>query len=203
MESQLFTKPNAEQIDIAEQFLKENFLSEEEIWENHQSTVNLKYFSKPEAILFLYEDKELVGVEYLFKRYVQLGGLQIYLAKQKERNPILSIGGEPILAGGFGNVCVKRNQRRKGIGKKLIGKGIEILKEWDCDIAYLDANIEKNGPFYNQFGFIPFKGKCIFYNSRGKRMKAQGPMIAPISSNAIFKKVLKSKKSLYLGNGNW
>lgn len=203
METQIFVKPNTKQMSIANKFLEKHFLSKEESLKEHKSRVNLNYFSKPEAILFIHEQDEIVGMAYLYKRIVQFGGIQIYAGWLGREDLLISVGGQKILSGGLGSVCVHKDQRKKGIGAKLLIEGMDKLKDWGCDIAYLAADIKSNGHFYGKVGFVPKSKPCFFYNRKGELSKAWGSMIAPVTSRKIFEEIVNSNKPLYLGYGNW
>ena len=116
---------------------------------------------------------------------------------------IITFHEKDIVLGGIGGVCTCRDKRHRGIATKMLVRGMQILKEWDCDIAYLCAEIEKTGPLYGRAGFVPLNKSYTFYGRSGKLHEQKNGMIAPVSSPEIFEEVQHSEEKLHLGKGNW
>lgn len=113
--------------------------------------------------------------------------------------------GSTILLGGFGAVCTDERYRRQGIATTLLKKGLEILKENNCDIAYLCTDIYNQGmiALYGQLGFVLLNKPHTYLGRSGKRYTDTDGMIAPICSQELFKEVLQDKESFDIGRGNW
>jgi len=85
----------------------------------------------------------------------------------------------------------------------MIEDAMKILKEWECEVAYLYANIEESGSLYLRAGFVPMKKSYTYYGRSGKLYEETNGMVAPVKSLDLFKEILNSKQRLHLGSGNW
>ncbi len=105
--------------------------------------------------------------------------------------------------GGIGSVCTHADKRNQGIATSMLKEAVKILKKWECDIAYLCANIGETGCLYGQVGFVPLNKPYTYYGRSGKMYEGNNGMIAALNSSSIFEEVLSSKHKLHLGQGNW
>jgi predicted N-acetyltransferase YhbS len=94
------------------------------------------FIAKGFGWVFAYRGNSIVGQLKLFSRKVKFDGREILL-------------------GGLGGTCVTLSARNKGLGPRLVRKGIEILRQKNCDIACLNANIKDypSGGLYYRLGF--------------------------------------------------
>src|SRR3972149_7735810 len=95
-----------------------------------------RFGSLPSGYVIAYEKNEIIGTINLLKREIKF--------KNQE-----------ILLGGFGGVCTHSKFRRQGIASKLLQKGMEVLKQNLCDIAYLSTDLKKLVSLYSSVGFVP------------------------------------------------
>ena len=107
-----------------------------------------------------------------------------------------------VISGGVGGVCTHKDRRNQGIASLVLKEAVKILKKWECDIAYLCANIEETGYLYSQVGFVPLNKQNTYYGRSGKLYKENNGMIASLNSLNIFEEVLNTKQKLHLGIGN-
>lgn len=108
-----------------------------------------------------------------------------------------------IVLGGIGGVSVKVEKRRKGIATELLEKGMKILKQSKCDLAYLCTDINKLKNLYAKVSFVPLNRAHTFLGRSGKRYTEHDAMIAPVDSSEKFQAVLTDNKPFYIGVGNW
>lgn len=166
------------------QFELDHFYGEGEKTPERFTKQEEKYFSQPKAWLLVFGNGRIIGRALLHKREIEFAG-------------------EKIILGGFGGVCTAKNERRKGIASTMLKEGMRILKKWNCDIAYLCADVEKVGPLYSHIGFVPLNKLCVYKGKSGKVYEDEYGLIAPVNSRRLFKEVLNSKEKFNLGLGNW
>lgn len=184
MQTKTFKKLSDELASKVEQFELENFYSGKENVEKRRQENKEKYFSFPKAWLLAFEDNQIIGRIMLHKRTIKFGDKDIIL-------------------GGVGGVCTRRDKRRQGIATKMLGESMKILREWECDVGFLCADIEKNGLLYTQVGFVPLNKPYTYYGRSGKLYEENYGMIAPINSQNLFEELLNSDQKFHLGEGNW
>ncbi len=184
MEIQVFSKLTEELAEKLKIFGWENFYTQDQRTPEHLALEREKFFSLPRAWILVFEDDQIIGRVLLHKR-------------------IIKFHEKDIILGGIGGVCTRQDKRNRGIATRMLKESMKILKSWDCDIAYLCAEIDKTGSLYGQVGFFPLNRPYIFYGQSGKLHEQSNGMIAPINSRDIFEEVLHSKEKLHLGNGNW
>jgi predicted GNAT family N-acyltransferase len=183
VEIEFFPKLSADFAERVNQFILENFYTYEEKTPEHLAAVEERFCSQPKAWLLVFEAKQIIGLTKLYKRKV--------LFSKRE-----------IILGGVGSVCTRTDKRNQGIAKSMLREAVEILKKWECDIAYLCANIEMRS-FYGQLGFVPLPKPYTYSGRSGKLYEGYKGMIAPLNSSLIFEEVLSSKQKLHLGQGDW
>lgn len=143
------------------------------------------FIAKPFARLIAYLDGIPVGTLQLFKR----------------EN---SFAGKRVMLGGIGGVCVTEKHRQKGIGKELMQKAVEILRNERCDVACLNVDLEKNAnKFYEKVGFELMERDASFENSKGEIIYEPGTMFAPVLSQSIFALIMQSSETFHYGVGYW
>jgi len=184
MKMKVFHKLTKELVTNVKRFESENFFTREERTPEHQAKEQEKFFSQPRAWILVFEESDIIGRIMLHKRKIEFNKKDIIL-------------------GGIGGVCTRLDKRNQGIATMMLERAMKILKKWDCDLAYLCAEIKKTGALYDQIGFVPLNRPYTFYGRSGKLHEQNNGMIAPINSREIFEEVLRSKDKLHLGNGNW
>jgi len=183
MEIEFFAKLSVNLAKKVNQFVLENFYTEEEKAPEHLAAVEERFCSKPRAWLLVFEGDQIIGGTKLYRRKVMFNNREVTL-------------------GGIGSVCTRIDKRNKGIATSMLKEAMKILKKWECDIAYLCANIEM-GSFYGQVGFVPLNKPYTYHGRSGKLYEGYKGMIAPLNSSSIFEEVLISKHKLHLGKGDW
>jgi len=184
LEIKIFSELTKELSERLEIFGLENFYTREQRTIEHLIQEQEKFFSRPKAWILVFERNQIIGRILLHKRII----------KFNDKNIVL---------GAIGGVCTRHDKRNQGIASIMLERAMKILKKWDCDIAYLCAEIKKTGVLYNRVGFVPINRPYIFYGQSGKLYEQENGMIASINSREIFEEVLHSKEKLHLGNGNW
>jgi predicted GNAT family N-acyltransferase len=184
MEIKFFPKLASSLAKRVNQFVLENFYTEEERTPENLSAEGEGFCSLPKAWLLVFEGDQMIGGIKLYKRKVMFNTREVIL-------------------GGVGSVCTRADKRNQGIATSMLKEAMKILKKWECDIAYLCANIEETGSLYGQVGFVPLNKPYTYHGRSGKLHEGHNGMIALINSSSIFKEVLSSKHRLHLGQGNW
>ena len=184
MKIDVFSRLPKELSERLQIFGQENFYEKNLRTPEYLEQEREKFFSHPKAWILTFEQDQIIGRIFLHKR-------------------IIRFQEEDIVLGGIGGVCTHRDKRNQGIATKMLARGMEILKEWNCDIAYLCAEIEKTGSLYGRAGFVPLNRPYTFYGRSGRLHEQKNGMIAPINSPGLFKEVLHSEEKLHLGKGNW
>lgn len=167
-----------------DQFIVQNFYKEGERTPRLLAEEGEKFYSEPRAWVLVFEKEQIIGTTALHQRKIQFNK-------------------QDIILGGIGRVCTRKDRRRQGIAALMLKDAIKTLKSWGCDVAYLCANTKESGVLYERAGFIPLS-KSYTYNGRsGKVYEESNGMIAPLTSQSIFKEIIASKQKLHLGPGNW
>ena len=183
MEIKFFPKLSTALAERVKQFVLENFFTEEERTPENLAAVEERFCSQPKAWLLVFERDQIIGGIKLYKRKVIFNNREVIL-------------------GGVGSVCTRIDKRNQGIASSMLREAVRILKKWECDIAYICANIEM-GSFYGQEGFVPLNKPYTYYGWSGKLYEGYKGMIAPLNSSIIFEEVLSTKHKLHLGQGDW
>ncbi|TET73376.1 MAG: GNAT family N-acetyltransferase [Candidatus Aminicenantes bacterium] len=184
MEIEFFPKLTSALAERVNQFRLENFYTEEERTPENLAAEEESFCSQPKAWLLVFEGDQIIGTILLHERKVMFNNGEVNL-------------------GGIGSVCTHTDKRNQGIATSMLKEAVKILLKWECDIAYLCANIEETGYLYGQVGFVPLNKPYTYYGRSGKLHQGNNGMIAPLNSSSIFEEVLSSKHKLHLGQGNW
>jgi len=147
-------------------------------------------------------------------RFCSSGDLVYYiLATEKDQligetrvfKRIIPFDGQAIVLGGIGSVATHPNNRKQGIAKRMVEKGIELLSKEHCDVAYLCADIYtlKALEFYEQFGFRRLVQEHMYVGKSGKRYIDNDGMIVPVGSKKLFRRILAAATPFDIGVGNW
>lgn len=143
------------------------------------------FFAKGFAWVLAVHDNEVVGLLELHKR-------NRVFDKSK------------FLLGGIGGVCVLPDFRKHGIGRQLMLKGLEVLREQGCDVACLNVDLEEPMySFYEKLGFKMMEREITFTDIHGKRIRDEGTMFLPLNSVETYKHIMDSRKTFHYGNGYW
>jgi len=165
-------------------FHLENFYEDDSYLHEYIHDIEEKYFSTPSAWVVAYEDGAVVGTVFLHKRTLQFKG-------------------KKVLLGGIGGVCTHKRMRKRGTATKMLTKGMKVLSDWKCDIAFLCTDLRRYSKYYAKFGFAALNKPYNFYGRSGKFYEEMDGMIAPVTSPEKCKNILGSKNKLYLGHGAW
>ena len=184
MEIEFIPKLTSTLAKSVDQFRLENFYTEEEKTPENLAAEDESFWSQSKAWLLVFEGDQITGTILLHMRKVMFNNQEVIL-------------------GGVGSVCTRTDKRNQGIATSMLKEAVKILKKWECDIAYLCANIEETGSLYGQVGFVPLNKLYTYYGRSGKLHQGNNGMIAPLNSPNIFEDVLKSREKLHLGQGNW
>ncbi len=151
-----------------------------------QKEIRECFFAQGFGRILVYADNLIVGEVELFLRPVYFQGMEILL-------------------GGVAGTCVTRSERHKGIGKAMVSRGLDILRERKCDIACLNANVRKypRGGLYYSLGFRVMKRRVSFEDVYGRMRYDTGEMFVPVCSLAIYNTVMTSEKIFHIGRGYW
>jgi len=184
MEIKFFPKLTSSLAKRVNQFGLENFYTEEERTPENMAAEEESFCSQPKAWLLVFEGDQIIG------------GIKLYKRKVVSNN-------REVILGGIGSVCTRADKRNQGIASSMLKEAVKILKKWECDIAYLCANIEETESLYGQVGFVALNKPYTYYGRSGKLHEGHNGMIAPLNSSSMFEEVLNSKQKLHLGQGNW
>jgi GNAT superfamily N-acetyltransferase len=184
MKIQFFAKLSTNLAKRVDQFVLEYFYTEEEKTPENLAAEDESFCSQPRAWLLVFEGDQIIGGIKLYKRKVMFNTREVIL-------------------GGVGSVCTRTDKRNQGIATSMLKEAVKILKKWECDIAYLCANIEETGSFYGHAGFVPLPKPYTYHGRSGKLHEGHNGMIALLNSSIIFEEVINSKHKLHLGQGNW
>jgi len=139
------------------------------------------------ARILAYSNEEVVGCLTLHKRKIEFDGRNVFV-------------------GGAVGACVAEHMRGKGIGTKMMKKGLEILKEEGCDVVCLNADpINRKVAFelYKKLGFKLVGRKISFEDIHGNIRHDTGTMFKPLRSQELFNHIMNSKKTFHYGKGYW
>lgn len=138
-------------------------------------------FNRPSiARVLAYEGAELVGCAEVFRRFVEYQG-------------------SPIDLGGFGGVCTRPDKRRQGIGSRICLTATAYLRRLGCDMAFLAVNVSAGTHrFYERFDFRLLALPFVYANSKGVLEQADGGMLAPLCSPALYERVISGGTSFAL-----
>jgi predicted N-acetyltransferase YhbS len=184
MEINVFSNLTEELSEKLKTFEWKNFYTQNQRTKEYQAQEQEKFCSQPRAWILTFQGDQIIGRVLLHERTIKFKKRQISL-------------------GGVGGVCTRKDKRNQGIASIMLREAIAILKEWDCDIAYLCTDIEKTGSLYSRVGFVPLNKPYSFYGRSGKLHEQHNGMIAPLNSRGIFEEVLHAQGMLHIGSGNW
>ena len=143
------------------------------------------FYAESFARILVYDNELLVGHLKLFNRNVFYNDEQVTL-------------------GGMGAVCVKSNYRGRHIATNMLKKGIEVLKEKNCDVVCLNVDTSKQTyKLYESVGFIMLHKNISFEDSHGETKFDDGTMFLPLHSLSIYELIMKGEHTFHYGKGYW
>ncbi len=184
MEIKYFQKLSDNLAVSVDQFIAQNFYTEGERTPKLLAEEEEKFYGKPKAWILIFEEDQIIGTTALHQRKIQFSNQDINL-------------------GGIGRVCTRKDRRRQGIANQMLEEAVKTLRKWDCDMAFLCANVKESGDLYEKVGFIPLSQPYTYHGRSGKVYEEKNGMIAPLNSRGLFEEILTSKQKLHLGPGNW
>lgn len=146
---------------------------------------NEDFYASPVIRIMAYDNEKLVGCADIHLRECEFESSKYLL-------------------GGPSGFCVVENMRGKGIGSKLCELAMNYLKENNCDIAFLSVakdSIARN--LYHKYGFVDLPVNFSWKKSNGEIENDSDGMLAPVCNMKLYKEILKSDKSFYVGEGYW
>jgi predicted N-acetyltransferase YhbS len=144
-----------------------------------------KYDNQHDRLLFLLamQEEDVIGGLTLFKRSIPF--------KNKK-----------IILGGVGGVWTRRDKQKMGVASAVIREAFHVLKQNNCEIVFLNTELDKLGDFYKKFGFHILPREYTFLGKSEKRYIETDGMIANISNESLFKEILDSSEPFDIGRGN-
>ena len=119
----------------------------------------------------------------------------------------ITFEGRPVTLGGYGGTCTRADLRGRGIGSRVCGVAMEALRAEGCEIAMLA--VDKDGStnrFYERQGYRALGRPFEIVTAKGQRISPDDvAMVAPVTSDEIFQRVLAGGQPLFLGpdKGYW
>lgn len=143
------------------------------------------FIAEPFAYLFAMVNEQFISRVALFKRTVQFGG-------------------QDILVGGIGGVCVTTLHRHHGIASSMIKRALVILRGEACDVACLNVDLTKNTyHLYEKLGFTLMERDISFENIRGEMIHEEGTMFISLASPEKYHLLMTSSLTFHYGRGYW
>jgi predicted acetyltransferase len=100
--------------------------------------------------------------------------------------------------------CAYPDYRNLGIASKMMKETMKQLCNVGASVALLCTNTNSFlVEFYRKYGFELLGRAYKFVGKSGKEYVDEEGMLAPINSEEIYTKIMKSKDILDIGVGNW
>lgn len=131
----------------------------------------------------LFDNAQIVGVSYLYKRNSEYDGQEFYL-------------------GGFGGLGVMPDYRGMGYARQMVEKSLHLAYEVGVDIACLftDRN-ETVHKLYEKFGFEYLNREAYYIDSLGAEKTIDDVMILGLRDKALAQKILDTNHKFRYGKG--
>ncbi len=145
------------------------------------------FYAEVHARILAYSNEELVGYLILHKRNIEFDDREI-------------------IVGGAVGVCVAECMRGKGIGKRLMKKGLAVLKKQGCDVACLNADPKNRKAAFELYKKLDFKlmeRRISFEDIHGNIRYDTGTMFIPLNSNSLFNHIMNNRNTFHYGKGYW
>ncbi len=119
----------------------------------------------------------------------------------------ITFEGQPVRLGGYGGTCTRADLRGQGIGAHVCAAAMETLRAEGCEIAMLA--VDKDGStnrFYERQGYRVLGRPFEIVTAKGQRIVPDDvAMVAPVTSDETFQRVLAGEQPLFLGpeKGYW
>lgn len=165
------------------QFDTANFDIEETEDPEFEEDIAEHYFAPRFATVIAYIDDEIVGTSSLRLRTIEFEGKKVFL-------------------GGQGGITVSKDKRKQGIGTQLLKRSIEVFHENNCDIAFLNTDIEILGHIFEKIGYKVYPREYFYIGKSGKQYSDNNAMLAPVNSREIFDVIMDSDMNLDIGESN-
>lgn len=179
--------PLSETLKIeTEKLLKESFGVASDADPKRIQAKKENHYTTPVECLLAFLNDELIGIQMIFLRNIIFEN-------------------QPILIGGLGGLCVKKEYRNQGIAKKLLSAAVTRMQNLSCDISMLFTNIHNPRyiKLYGMFEFAPLHREYSFINKSGELRTAKSAMIAPINSKEKYNLITNSTNLVHIGDGEW
>ena len=145
------------------------------------------FYAEVHGRILAYSREELVGYLILHKRNMEFDGREI-------------------IVGGAAGACVAECMRGRGIGERLMKKGLAALKKQGCDVACLNAdpkNRKAAFELYKKLGFKLMEKRISFEDIHGNIRYDTGTMFIPLMSRELFNHIMNGKNIFHYGRGYW
>jgi len=145
------------------------------------------FYTEVLARILAYSSEKLVGYLMLHKKKIEFDGREI-------------------VVGGAVGACVAVSIRGRGIGKRLMKKGLAVLKKQGCDVACLNADPENRKAafeLYKKLGFMLMERRISFEDIHGNMRYDTGTMFIPLNSKELFNHIMNNKNTFHYGKGYW
>lgn len=143
------------------------------------------FYAESFARILAYDNDLLVGHLKLFNRKVEYAN-------------------QPVNLGGMGAVCVTSPYRGKGIATNMLKRGLDVLKERNCDIVCLNVDTSKETyKLYESVGFKMLQKNISFEDSHGEIKFDDGTMFLPLHSHTVCDAIMKGEHTFHYGKGYW
>jgi len=145
-----------------------------------------RFCAEVHARILAYSNEKLVGYLILHKRKIEFDDREI-------------------IVGGAVGACVAKYMRRRGIGKRLMNKGLAVLKKQGCDVACLNADPENRKAAFElyELGFRLMERRISFEDINDNLRYDTGTMFIPLNSEELFSRIMNSKSIFHYGRGYW
>lgn len=145
------------------------------------------FYAESFARILAYKGDKLVGHLLLHKRDIEFDGREV-------------------VVGGAVGACVVEVMRGRGIATKMMKKGFEVLRTYDCDVACLNADLVNRRiafELYKRLGFELMEREISFEDTHGRTRYDTGTMFIPLRSKELFNHIMNNEKTFHYGKGYW
>ena len=138
------------------------------------------------GVFVLFEDGQIVGNAYLYKRLTAYDGQEFYI-------------------GGFGGLAVMPDYRGRGYARQLAEAALKKAHDTGVDVACLfTSRTEIVHKLYESLGFAFLGRRGYYVDSLGKEASEDDVMILGLNDKKLAKKILAtSHKFRYGEEGCW
>ena len=154
-------------------------------WGEHseEGDTEIDFFSKPDFVNCLYDNKTKVSSLFLFIREISVLDCKYKIA-------------------GIGGVVTSLKHRHNGYALKLLSLTISNLNR-DIELIMLCTEIETIGNLYRLVGFKPLNKSYYFIDKKGVKKEETGGMYLVLNSNINLQNFLAKGTLINVGKSNF